>query len=50
MAHGLDSEGEPLELILSPLAEVGGRPNEMGRVHPVGTQYFRVWVPAEKRA
>jgi DUF1680 family protein len=45
LAQGITHHGAPLQLVLTPLAGVGGRPNEMGRIHPVGTQYFRAWHP-----
>jgi hypothetical protein len=41
----LDERGQPVRLVLSPLAEVGGSANGIGRSHPVSTSPFRVWLP-----
>jgi hypothetical protein len=34
-----------MKLVLSPLSEVGGVANGIGRSHPVSTSPFRVWLP-----
>ena len=47
-AQGVTVEGDPVRLIYTPLANVGGHLGEMGRIHSAGTQYFRVWVPVER--
>jgi hypothetical protein len=39
--------GERKQVTLTPLANIGGRPNGIGRIHSVRTPYFRVWLPAE---
>ncbi len=44
-ASGIDEHGQAVRLILSPLAEVGGVANGIGRSHPVSTSPFRVWLP-----
>jgi hypothetical protein len=42
---GYDVYGERVRLVLSPLSEVGGVANGIGRSHPVSTSPFRVWLP-----
>ncbi len=44
-AGGIDAGGNPVRLVLSPLYEVGGVANGIGRSHPVSTSPFRVWLP-----
>ncbi|MCC6803332.1 MAG: glycoside hydrolase family 127 protein [Anaerolineae bacterium] len=39
--------GARKQVTLTPLANIGGRPNGIGRIHSVRTPYFRVWLPAE---
>jgi DUF1680 family protein len=41
----VSTSGEPVRLVLSPLSEVGGAANGIGRSHPVSTSPFRVWLP-----
>jgi hypothetical protein len=41
----LDERGQSVRLVLSPLADVGGSANGIGRSHPVSTSPFRVWLP-----
>ena len=38
--------GERVQIVLTPLADVGGRPNGIGRIHAVRTPHFNVWLPA----
>jgi DUF1680 family protein len=38
--------GERAQIVLTPLADIGGRPNGIGRIHAVRTSYFNVWLPA----
>jgi DUF1680 family protein len=38
--------GERVQITLTPLADIGGRPNGIGRIHAVRTSYFNVWLPA----
>jgi hypothetical protein len=38
--------GERTQIILTPLANIGGRPNGIGRIHAVRTPFFKVWLPA----
>jgi DUF1680 family protein len=40
------ARGDNAQVTLSPLANIGGRPNGIGRIHSVRTPYFRVWLPA----
>jgi uncharacterized protein len=48
-ASGVNEHGQSVRLILSPLAEVGGVANGVGRSHPVSTSPFRVWLPLLSR-
>jgi DUF1680 family protein len=43
--NAIDAAGKPVRLTLSPLSEVGGVANGLGRSHPVSTSPFRVWLP-----
>jgi DUF1680 family protein len=43
-AWAIDEDGERVRLVLTPLAEVGGTANGMGRSHPVSSSPFRVWL------
>ena len=38
--------GERVQITLTPLANIGGRPNGIGRIHSVRTSFFNVWLPA----
>jgi hypothetical protein len=38
--------GQRTQITLTPLANIGGRPNGIGRIHSVRTSYFKVWLPA----
>jgi hypothetical protein len=38
--------GERVQVNLTPLADIGGRPNGIGRIHAVRTPFFKVWLPA----
>jgi DUF1680 family protein len=38
--------GERAQITLTPLANIGGRPNGIGRIHSVRTPFFKVWLPA----
>jgi len=44
-ASAVDAQDKPVRLVLSPLSEVGGVANGIGRSHPVSTSPFRVWLP-----
>jgi DUF1680 family protein len=44
-AWASDEAGRRVRLVLSPLADVGGAANGIGRSHPVSTSPFRVWLP-----
>ena len=37
--------GERAQITLTPLANIGGRPNGIGRIHSVRTPFFNVWLP-----
>jgi uncharacterized protein len=43
--NAVDEAGNSVRLVLSPLHEVGGVANGIGRSHPVSTSPFRVWLP-----
>jgi DUF1680 family protein len=43
--RGVNMQGDPIPLILTPLADVGGSPLGIGRMHPVRTHYYKVWMP-----
>jgi uncharacterized protein len=42
--------GERKQVILTPLANLGGKSNGIGRIHSVRTPYFRVWLPVKNAA
>lgn len=44
-AKAIDADGQTVRVVLSPLSEVGGVANGIGRSHPVSTSPFRVWLP-----
>ena len=44
-ASALNADGNLVRLVLSPLNEVGGVANGVGRSHPVSVSPFRVWLP-----
>jgi len=44
-APGLGPDGEPVTLLLWPLAATGGSPNGIGRTHPTKANYFKAWIP-----
>ena len=37
--------GERRQITLTPLGDIGGRPNGVGRIHSVRTSFFKVWLP-----
>jgi DUF1680 family protein len=43
--NGISANAGPVRVVLSPLSELGGVANGMGRSHPVSTSPFRVWLP-----
>jgi hypothetical protein len=42
---GISASGSRVRLILSPVYDLGGVANGIGRSHPVSTSPFRVWLP-----
>lgn len=38
-------DGERKQITLTPLGDIGGRPNGIGRIHSVRTPFFKVWLP-----
>jgi DUF1680 family protein len=41
----VNEAGERVQVVLTPLGEVGGAANGVGRSHPVSASPFRVWLP-----
>jgi DUF1680 family protein len=46
-AVGATPEDPGAELVLTPLAKVGGVPSGAGRIHTVRTPYYKVWIPVK---